>query len=258
VALWLALSGVPAACIASEAPAPAAPAPTAAAVTVFAAASLADVMQQLADEYHKSSAGAVTVAFASSAVLARQIEAGARADLFICADRAWMDYLQTRALLQDASRVDLAGNRLVLIAPADSALQLRVDRGVPLAAALQGGRLATGDPDAVPLGRYARAALIQLGQWQNLADRLVRAEDARAALAFVARGEAPLGIVYATDAAHEPRVRVLDTFPQDASAPIAYPAALLKGAAPAAAGFLEFLRSPAARARLRAYGFTTP
>jgi molybdate transport system substrate-binding protein len=251
LALWLAVGAAPAAGVAAAA---AAPAP----ITVFAAASLGEVMQQLGDEYHQTRGVAVTVAFAGSAVLARQIEAGARADLFVAADRAWMDYLQARSLLQDASRVDVAGNRLVLIAPADSAVQLRIAGGMPLAAALHGGRLATGDPDAVPLGRYARAALMQLGLWESLADRLVRADDARAALAFVARGEAPLGIVYATDAAHEPRVRVLDSFPQDAHAPIAYPAALLKGAAPAAAGFLQFLRSPAARARLRAYGFTTP
>ena len=232
--------------------------PVAPAITVFAAASLADVLQELGDSYQKSRGVAVNFSFASTAVLARQIEAGAAADVFIAADQAWMDYLQTRSLVQAASRRAVAGNRLVLIAPADSVVQWHIGAAVPLAAALHGGRLATGDPDSVPLGRYARAALTQLGLWDSVADRLVRADDARVALVFVVRGEAPLGIVYATDALLEPRVRVVATFPAASHPPIVYPAALTSGAAVQAGGFLQFLASPLARERLRHYGFTVP
>jgi molybdate transport system substrate-binding protein len=182
-------------------------------IVVYAAASLSEVLQQLAADFHRAGGPEVRISFASTAVLARQIEAGAPADVFIAADRAWMDYLRERSLLQDGSERALAGNRLVLIAPADSPVRPPQAGGAallaraPLLAALGSGRLATGDPDAVPLGRYARAALQRLALWDELGGRLVRADDARSALAFVARGEAPLGIVYATDARSEPRAR---------------------------------------------------
>ena len=230
----------------------AAPPPT---VVVFAAASLAEVLQELGDAYQRASGVAVRISFASSAVLARQIEAGAPADAYLAADTAWMDLLQSRSLLQAGSRRTLAGNQLVLIAPADSKVVLQVAPGAALAAALAGGRLATGDPDSVPLGRYARAALQRLGLWASVADQLVYADDARSALAFVARGEAPLGIAYATDARSEPRVRVVSSFPTDSYPPIIYEAALLRGATPAAAGFLGFLGGEAARARFAHFGF---
>ena len=158
---------------------------------------------------------AVKASFAASSVLAKQIEAGAPAQVFLSADREWMDYLEQRGRLQGGSRRDLLGNELVLIAPADSALQLKIAPHFALLAALGSGRLATGDPDSVPAGLYARAALTRLGVWPQVADRLVRAENVRAALMYVARGEAPLGIVYRTDARAEGRVRVVDVFPAD-------------------------------------------
>jgi molybdate transport system substrate-binding protein len=225
---------------------------------VFAAASLSEVMQELGAAYQQASGVAVRVSFASTAVLAHQIEAGAAADVFVAADLQWMDYLQTRALLQARSRTVVAGNALVLIAPADSPVQLQLAPGAPLAASLDGGRLAVGDPDSVPVGRYARAALQGLGLWDGIATQLVRADDARAALAFVARGEAPLGIVYATDARGEPAVRIVATFPAAGHPAIVYPAALTRDAAPAAVGFLHYLGSADARRRFASHGFVPP
>jgi molybdate transport system substrate-binding protein len=188
-------------------------------------------------------------------VLAKQIEAGAPAGVFVSADPEWMDYLAQRGLIEAGSRRDLLGNRLVLIAPADSRVMLRLTPGAPLAAALGGGRLATGDPDAVPAGRYAREALIALGLWNKVSSRLVRAENVRAALEYVARGEAPLGIVYRTDALADKRVRIVDTFAADSHEPIIYPLALTVHAGAAAARFATFLESPAARQIFARYGF---
>jgi len=182
-------------------------------VTVFAAASLTNVLQELGDGFTKTTSIPVRFSFAASSALARQIENGSPADVFFSADLEWMDYLQTHNLIQPDSRHNVIGNRLVLIAPTDSKIKLKIEPGFALAAALGKGRLATGDPDAVPAGRYAREALTTLGVWSYVADRLVRADSVRSALAFVDRGEAPLGIVYDTDALIDKHVRVVDVFP---------------------------------------------
>jgi molybdate transport system substrate-binding protein len=225
-------------------------------VTVFAAASLANVLDELGREFEKSTGVSVRFSFASSSILARQIEAGAGADLYVSADQEWMDYLDQRRLIQKSTRHDLLSNRLALIAPADSRVNLKIERGMPLASALGSGRLATGDPDIVPVGRYARAALTSLGVWNEVADRLVRAEDVRTALMIVARGEAPLGIVYQTDARVEKRVRLIGLFPENSHPRITYPMALTKVAVADAARFADFLRSDASRAVFERYGFT--
>ncbi len=224
-------------------------------VTVFAAASLTDALEQLGDEFTRSTGVRVRFSFAASSVLARQIEAGAGADVFFSADQAWMDYLQQRGRINAATRRDLLGNRLVLIAPADSTLQLKIAPGFALLSALGGRRLATGDPDSVPVGRYARSALTSLGVWQDVEDRLVRAEDVRHALMFVARGEVPLGIVYASDARADQDVRVIDVFPADSHLPIIYPVALTRGASAEASRFLDFVQGPAGRAAFGDQGF---
>jgi len=249
---WLALALVAdgAAVSAADAPKPA--------ITVFAASSLTDAMTELGNDFKKSTGVELTLSFAASSTLARQIETGAPADVFFSADPDWMDYLQSRRLIQSATRHDVVGNRLVLIAPADAKLELQIAPHFPLAAALGNGRLSTGDPDSVPVGRYARAALTALGVWESVADRLVRAENVRVALAFVARGEAPLGIVYATDARVEKRVRIVDVFPAASHAPITYPIALTNTAGPDALPFVTYLRGAAAAATFRKYGFTTP
>jgi molybdate transport system substrate-binding protein len=214
---------------------------------VFAAASLTDALQQVDGAFSAQTGIAVKASFAASSVLAKQIEAGAPAQVFLSADREWMDYLEQRGRLQSGSRHDLLGNELVLIAPADSALRLKIAPHFALLAALGDGRLASGDPDSVPAGLYARAALTRLGVWAQVADRLVRAENVRAALMYVARGEAPLGIVYQTDARAEGRVRVIDVFPADSHPPITYPLALTAGAGADAARYAAFLTSDAAR-----------
>ena len=225
------------------------------ALLVFAAASLAEVLGELSSRWERTSGIPVRLSFAASSVLARQIEAGANAEVFISADEEWMNYLQARGLLLEATRRDLAGNRLVLIAPADSKIALDIRPGFGLAAALGGGRLSLADPDTVPAGRYARAALTALGVWSGVADRLVRADNVRGAMQFVARGETPLGIVYSTDALIDSRVRVVDTFPASTHAPIHYPGAATKAARPEAAAFLDYLGGPDAVAAWKKYGF---
>ncbi len=225
------------------------------ALLVFAAASLTNVLGELAPEWEKSSGVSVKLSFAASSVLARQIEAGVKADVFVSADQEWMDYLQSRHLLVPSTRRNLAGNRLVLIAPSDGRIELRIAPRFRLVDALGTGRLATGDPDTVPVGRYARSALTTLGVWDELSDRLVPADNVRSAMVFVARGEVPLGIVYATDAAADPKVRIVDTFPANSHAPITYPAAAIHGSKPQAAEFIIFLASEPARAVWRKFGF---
>ena len=224
-------------------------------VTVFAAASLTDALQELSSRYTRESGAKVELSFAASSTLARQIDSGAHADVFLSADQEWMDYLEQRGLIQKATRRDLLGNRLALIAPASSAIQLPIKPKFPLLAALNGGRLATGDPDSVPVGRYARAALTKLGVWDSVADHLVRADTVRSALAFVASGEAPLGIVYETDAQVDKRVRVVDLFPADSHPPISYPIALTSTANGQARAFVEFLRGPGSAATFEKFGF---
>ena len=225
-------------------------------VTVFAAASLTDVLQELGDGFTKDSSIPVRFSFAASSTLARQIENGAPADMFFSADLEWMDYLQARKLIQPATRHDVLGNKLVLIAPTDSQVMLKIQPHFALAATLGTGRLATGDPDSVPVGRYAREALTTLGVWDEVAARLVRADSVRSALAFVDRGEAALGIVYLTDALVDKKVRVVDEFPANTHKAIIYPVALTPTAKEDAAKFLSFIRGPAGNAAFQRYGFT--
>jgi molybdate transport system substrate-binding protein len=227
-----------------------------ASLTVFAAASLTNVLQDLGDGFTKDSSIPVRFSFAASSALARQIENGSKADLFFSADLEWMDYLQSRNLIQPATRHEVLSNQLVLIAPVDSKVNLKIAPHFALAAALGKGRLATGDPDSVPVGRYAHEALAKLGVWDEVSARLVRADSVRSALAFVDRGEAALGIVYATDARIDSKVRVVDVFPADSHMPIIYPAALPVGAKPDAAKFLAYIRGPAGDIAFRHYGFT--
>jgi molybdate transport system substrate-binding protein len=226
------------------------------AITVFAAASLTNALQDLGDAYTKDTSINVRFSFAASSALARQIENGAHADLFFSADLEWMDYLQSRNLIQPATRHDVLGNQLVLIAPLDSKIRLKIEPHFALAAAIGSSRLATGDPDSVPVGRYAHEALANLGVWDEVAARLVRADSVRSALAFVDRGEAALGIVYATDALVDKKVRVVGMFPADSHKPIIYPAALTSGAGSDAARFLAYIRGPAGDLAFRHYGFT--
>ena len=225
---------------------------------VFGAASLTDVLEKLGPMYTKQTGQSVKFSFAASSALARQLEAGASADVFVSADIEWMDYAQARNLIDRTTRRDLLGNHLVLIAPASSATELKIEKGFPLAKALgSGGRLATGDPDYVPVGKYARQALTSLGVWTDVADRLVRADNVRTALAFVARGEAPLGIVYTTDAKIEPKVRIVGEFPEDTHLPIIYPVAVVRDARSGAARFVEFLSGDEAGETFREFGFLT-
>jgi molybdate transport system substrate-binding protein len=245
-----------AALTAAAAAAPADAARDDAGITVFAAASLTNVLQDLGDEFTRQNSIAVRFSFAASSALAKQIENGAPADVFFSADPEWMDYLQERNLIQRPTRHNALGNRLVLIAPLDSRLQLKIAANFPLAAALGAGRLATGDPDSVPVGRYAKEALMRLQVWDAVVDRMVRADSVRSALAFVDRGEAPLGIVYETDALVDKRVRVIDVFPPGSHAPIIYPVALTKSAREDAARFVAYMRSPAGDVVFSHYGFT--
>jgi molybdate transport system substrate-binding protein len=225
-------------------------------IIVFAAASLTNALQDLGDAFTKDSTVPVRFSFAASSALARQIENGSRADLFFSADLEWMDYLQARNLIQPATRQDVIGNQLVLIAPVDSKINLKIGPHFALAAAIGKGRLATGDPDSVPVGRYAHEALADLGVWDEVAARLVRADSVRSALAFVDRGEAVLGIVYATDVLVDGKVRAIDVFPATSHKPIVYPAALTMGANADAAKFLAYIRGPAGDVAFKHYGFT--
>ena len=226
---------------------------------VFAAASLTNVLDEIGKAYTQQTQQPVKFSYAASSALARQLEAGANADVFFSADLEWMDYAQARNLIDKSTRRNLLGNRLALVAPADSKIELKIAPGFPLAAALgKDGRLATGDPESVPVGKYARSALTSLGVWNDVADRLVRADNVRSALAFIARGETPLGIVYETDAKVEKRVRVVALFPADSHPPILYPVAVTAQARPAARELVEFLLSPTAQEAFKKYGFTEP
>lgn len=225
-------------------------------VTVFAAASLTDALQQIGEAYRKKTGQEVRFSFTSSSTLARQIEAGAPAEVFVSADKEWMDYVQGKGLIQADTRSDLLGNRLVLIAPKASSVRLKIVQGFPLAAALKDGRLALGDPAHVPAGLYAKAALTKLGVWGQVEARVVPADNVRTALAYVARGEAPLGVVYWTDALAEPKVRIVGFFPQASHPPIVYPAALTTQAGPGAKAFLAYLHGDEARLMFTRLGFT--
>ncbi len=226
-------------------------------ITVFVAASMTNVAKDISAIFTRDNKVAVKPSFASSSALAKQIEAGAPADIFISADIPWMDYVQERKLIRNDTRFNLAGNRLVLIAPKDSKLgEQKIGPGFDLAALAGSGRIATGDVKSVPVGRYAKAALEKLGSWAAAEPKFAMAENVRAALVLVARGEAPLGIVYATDAAVEPGVKVIGTFPENSHPAIVYPVAATAKAKPEADAFLKLLRAPAAQTILQKAGFT--
>lgn len=227
---------------------------------VFAAASLKPALERILATPDGSATDTVTASYAASSQLARQIEAGAPAAVFISADQDWMDHLAARGLVVADSRVDLLGNSLVLVAPRSSTLRIAIAPGFDLAAALgKDGHLALAQPDSVPAGKYAKAALRSLGAWDAVEARIVAAENVRAALNFVARGEAPLGVVYRSDTVSESSVRVLGEFPAHTHAPIVYPVAIIAGRDTAAARrLLERLRAPAQQAIFREHGFDAP
>lgn len=225
------------------------------AITVFAAASLTDSLKQVADAYKARTGATVTLSFGASSTLARQIEQGAAADLFFSADSDWMDYLEKAGQIAPGTRKDLLGNALVLVAANDARPAPPIAPGFDLAGALGTGRLAMADPASVPAGKYGKAALTALGVWDKVAPKVAQAENVRVALEYVARGEAPFGIVYATDAKVAP-VKVAGVFPENTHPPIVYPVALTKSATPSARAFLAFLEGPEARAIFVKAGFT--
>ena len=234
-----------------------APAAQAATFLVFAAASLKESLDDVAAAFHAASGDQARIAYGASSALARQIEAGAPAELFLSADLDWVRYVEAHRRTV-GSHVALLANDLVLVAPASSGMQLKIAPGFDLARALGGGRLAIADPRAVPAGKYARESLEKLGAWRSVRDRLAPVSDVRVALALVARGEAPLGIVYRTDALAEPRVRIVDAFPASTHAPIVYGMVLVEGATPAARAFARYCGSDAARAIWSRHGFREP
>ena len=226
-------------------------------LTVFAAASLKNALDEVNAAYSAKSPGKIVVSYAASPALMKQIEQGAPADVFISADLDWMDYGAQKKLIKNDTRVNLLGNRLVLVAPKDSKIgDVTIGPGFDLATFAGDRRIAIGDVRAVPAGKYAKAALETLGAWSAAAPKLAMAENVRTALALVGRGEAPLGIVYETDARVEPNVKIVGVFPADSHPPIAYPFALTATAKPAAAQYLSFLRSQAAKAIFEKYGFS--
>jgi molybdate transport system substrate-binding protein len=224
-------------------------------VTVFAAASLKEALDENAKAYQAKSGDKVVISYAASPALAKQIEAGAPADLFISADLDWMDYLEQRRLIKPDTRRNLLRNRLVLIAPADSKVSVSIAPGFPLAGLLGDGRLAMANPDAVPAGKYGKASLEALGVWKDVRSKVASAENVRAALVLVSRGEAPLGIVYRTDAAADSRVRVVGLFPENTHPPIIYPAVVTVTGKPAAETFLKWLSRAEAMAIFAKHGF---
>lgn len=224
---------------------------------VLAASSLQESLEAAADAFAATGHARPVLSFAASSALARQIDSGAPADLFISADRDWMDHVAQRGLIDADTRANLLGNALVLIAPRGSAL--RWSPGEDLSPVIGEGRIAMADPDSVPAGKYAKAALGSLNQWEAVQQKAVRAENVRAALAFVERGEAVAGLVYATDAAASAKVRVVATFPAASHPAIVYPVARLAASTkPEARAFEEFLRGPQGQAIFRRYGFTAP
>lgn len=226
-------------------------------ITVFAAASMKTALDAANAAYTKSTGNTVTVSYAASSALAKQIEAGAPADIFISADLDWMDYLTRKDLVKTQTRKNLLGNRIVLVAPKGSAKPIEIKPGFDLSSLLGDGRLAMGSVDSVPAGKYGKAALEKLGVWDSVSAKVAGAENVRAALALVSREEAPYGIVYQTDAAADPGVAIVGTFPQDSHPPIIYPAAQIAGSKnTAAADYLKFLESPDAASFFTSQGFT--
>jgi molybdate transport system substrate-binding protein len=224
---------------------------------IFAAASLKNALDEIAGQWQRQSGKKAVISYGASNNLIKQIEAGAPADIFISADLDWMDYGQQKNLIKPDTRINLLGNRLVLIAPKDASLNINIQPGFDLAAALKRGRLSMANVEAVPAGKYGKAALEKLGAWDGVKDKIAQAENVRAALLFVARGEAPLGIVYQTDAASDPNVKIVATFPENTHPPIIYPIALTRESSNRdAAALLNFIRSPAARPAFERQGFT--
>ncbi|NDJ58396.1 molybdate ABC transporter substrate-binding protein [Enterobacteriaceae bacterium 4M9] len=228
-------------------------------VTVFAAASLTNALQEIASQYKKEKQVEVVSSFASSSTLARQIEAGAPADVFISADQKWMDYAVEKSTIQTETRVNLLTNSLVVVAPqASEQAAFTLSDKTDWLALLKDGRLATGNPDHVPAGIYAKEALTKLGAWNTLEPKLAPAEDVRGALALVERAEAPLGIVYGSDAVASKGVKVVATFPEDSHKKVEYPMAVVKDHQNATVeGFYNYLKGPEAAAVFKRYGFTT-
>jgi len=226
-------------------------------VTIFAAASTTNAITEINALFEARGLGRPTVAFAASSTLAKQIDRGAPADIFLSANLKWMDYLNDRGMIEPHSRFDLLGNRVVLIAPADADLKkIPIVPGFPLAALLGEGRLAMGDPAHVPAGMYGKQALVSLGVWDAVAQKLAPSKDVRTALVLVARREAPMGLIYATDAAISDRVRVLGIFPQTSHPAITYPVAILKGRnGDASRQYLKFLTTTEARMIFEKFGF---
>jgi molybdate transport system substrate-binding protein len=225
-------------------------------VLVFGAASLQDALNAVIEEFEAQGGGEVSASYASSSTLARQIEQGAPVDIYISANPQWMDYLEERGLIREGSRADLLGNGLVLVAPLNSGTTVEIAPWFDLLGALDGGLLAMGDPDHVPAGIYGRAALESLGVWDAVAQHVARADNVRAALALVARGEAPLGVVYSSDAAADDKVKVIDDFPQESFPEIVYPIAVIADSEHAeAAALVDLLQSEPAAAIFERFGF---
>lgn len=226
------------------------------AVNVFAAASLKNALDDVSAAWKAETGKETRNTYAASSALAKQIEGGAPADVFMSADRDWMTYLSDKSLTVKSSEADILGNALVLVAPADSPAKISIAPGFALAALVGDGKLALCDVNAVPAGKYAKAALESLGVWDQIEPKIAQAENVRAALKLVANGEAPAGIVYATDAVAEPKVRVLGTFPDDSHPPIIYPAAVLAASGNSdAASFVRYLKTPNAADIFRKAGF---
>ncbi|HLH91177.1 MAG TPA: molybdate ABC transporter substrate-binding protein [Xanthobacteraceae bacterium] len=226
-------------------------------LTVFAAASMKNALDDVDAAYTKKTGVNIAASYAASSTLMKQIEQGAPADIFVSADLDWMEYGSKKKVIKDDTRVNLLGNKIVLIAPKDSKIDhVTIGPGFDLAKLAGDGRVTTGDVKSVPVGKYAKAALEKLGAWTAVEPKMAMAESVRAALALVARGEAVLGIVYATDAKVEPNVKIVGEFPADSHPPIIYPVAATVTAKPDATGYLAFLRSSTARTIFEKYGFT--
>jgi molybdate transport system substrate-binding protein len=226
-------------------------------LVVFAAASMKNALDDVNKACTPDGGGPALISYAASSALAKQIENGAPADIFVSADLAWMKYLADKNLIKAGTEVKLLGNQIVLVAPKDRTAEAKIAEGFDLAALLGDGRLAIGDVKAVPAGKYGKAALESLGIWSSVEGKLAQAENVRAALKLVATGEAPLGIVYATDAVAEPDVKVIGTFPANSHPPIIYPTAEIADSENAQASvFLQCMQSEKARKLFEAQGFT--
>jgi len=228
-------------------------------ITVFAAASLKEALDAVVHAYEANGKDHVTISYSGSNALGRQIENGAPADIFISADEDWIDYVVQRNLALAGSRTNLLANDLVLIAPAASKVQLKLAPGVNIAAALGNGRIALANPDAVPAGKYAKAAFTALGAWSAIEGKVAATDNVRAALALVSRGEVPLGVVYRTDAIVDKGVRIVDTFPAGTHPPVVYPMVRLKrGTSSSVTALLTYLASPEALITFKQFGFRAP